>query len=448
MTQTFSSPAKENLNLGVLAREAGIALVIQFGGILLTYLAQIFLARWMGRTEYGIYEYVVSWSILLAIPAGLGLPHTVLRFVSEYQVKEEWGLLRGIVVASWLITILASLLVSLITISIILLLNYYYNFVYTNSLLIGIGLILLQALVNLQLETARAIKDVTLAYSPSQIISPILLICGTFLVLETHHSLTGIVAIALSEITLLVVILLQFGFLLLKLNKEFVPCKPVYMIREWLGVAMSILLQHGCIIMLGKTDIVMVGSILGPEQAGMYAVAVKTAEWVSFILAIINVVAAPNFTALYVKGNLEGLQKLVSTVAVWIFWPSIIISLLLFIFGQSVLGIFGSEFIAASWQLKILVLGNLINALSGSVGYLMMMTGHQNKSLKVFGYSAVLNIVLNAIFIPLFGSLGAAIATAFTVVVWNIWLFFLVVKYVGVNPSIFRGIFSLPKKAN
>ncbi|NEP45530.1 MAG: oligosaccharide flippase family protein, partial [Okeania sp. SIO2H7] len=204
MTETVPSLTKENLNLGVLAKETAIALVIQFGGIILTYLAQVFLARWMGRTEYGIYEYVIAWYVLLAIPAGLGLPHTVLRFISEYRVKEKWGLLRGIVGSSWLMTILASLLVSLLSFGVILLLNYYRNFAYATPLLIGIGFIVLQASVNLQLETARALKDVILAYAPSQIVWPALIICGGFLLLQTDRSLTGNGAIAIAELALLV----------------------------------------------------------------------------------------------------------------------------------------------------------------------------------------------------------------------------------------------------
>ena len=441
MTQTVSSTTEENLNLGVLAKEALIALVIQFAGIILTYLVQVFLARWIGITEYGIYEYVIAWSVLLAIPAGLGLPRTVLRFVSEYRVKEEWGLLRGIVRSSWLITILASLLVSLLAAGVILLLNYYYPFAYATPLLIGIGLIPLQALVNWQLETARAAKDVTLAYAPSQIIWPVLVVCGAFLVLETNHSLTGNLAIAITQIALLTAVLFQLGLLLLKLNKEFKASKPVYAIREWLGVAFIVLLQYSCFIILSKSDTIMVGSILGPEEAGMYGAAVKTAEWVRFVLTVVNIVAAPSFAALYAKDDIEGLQKVVSAVALWIFWPSLAISLFLIVFSQPVLGIFGSEFIAANWQLKILVLGQAIGAWCGSVGYLMVMTGHQNKSLPVFIYATVLNIVLNAIAIPLIGAVGAAIATAFCCALWNIWLSFLVVKSVGVSPLVFRGLF-------
>lgn len=441
MTQTAPATTQENLNLVLLAREAGIALIIKFGGILLTYLVQVFLARWMGTTEYGIYEYVIAWSVLLAIPAGLGLPHTVLRFISEYRIKEEWGLLQGIVRSSWLITVIASFLVSWLAAGVILLLNYYHPFAYATPLLIGIGLIPLQSLVNLQLETARAAKDVTLAYAPSQIIWPMLLMCGAFLILETSQNLTGNSAIAISQIALLIVVLFQLGLLLLKLNQEFPASKPVYKMREWLAVALVVLLQNGCFIILSKSDTIMIGSILGPEEAGMYGAAVKTAEWVSFVLGIVNIVAAPSFAALYAKDDIEGLQKLVSAVALWIFWPSLAISLFLILFSQPILGIFGSEFVAASWQLKILVLGQAIGAWCGSVGYLMVMTGHQNKSLPVFIYATVMNIVLNAIAIPLIGAVGAAIATAFCQALWNIWLSFLVVKYVGVSPLVFRGLF-------
>ncbi len=106
-------------------------------------------------------------------------------------------------------------------------------------------------------------------------------------------------------------------------------------------------------------------------------------------------------------------------------------------FSQSILSIFGAEFVVASWELKILVLGQLIDVLCGSVGYLMIMTGHQNQSFMVSGCCVLINLVLNAIAIPLLGTLGAAIATAFTLIVWNIWMSILVVKHLQINPSIF-----------
>jgi len=99
--------------------------------------------------------------------------------------------------------------------------------------------------------------------------------------------------------------------------------------------------------------------------------------------------------------------------------------------------------VAATWQLKILVLGQLVNGLSGSVGLLLVIAGHQNKSVKVFGCSALINVVGNAIAIPILGSVKAAMTTSFTIMVWNIWLYVLVVKNIGVQPSIFSSFKSL-----
>jgi O-antigen/teichoic acid export membrane protein len=52
------------------------------------------------------------------------------------------------------------------------------------------------------------------------------------------------------------------------------------------------------------------------------------------------------------------------------------------------------------------------------------------------GCSAILNLILNAILIPTMGIMGAAVATALAMALWNIWLHQLVVKYLGVKPSI------------
>lgn len=440
MIQSSSSQFPESVQLKELARDAGVALIIQFGGLILTYLLQVFLARWMGKTEYGIYEYVISWSIVLAIPASLGFPRAVLRLVAEYKVKKDWGRLQGVIRGSWLLTVLASFLLCLTAIGVILLVDHYHNFVYARPLLLGMALVPLQALVQLQLETSRAMEDITLAFAPSLLIWPVLVLGGAFILVEEHYTLNSLAMISVATVVLLVVVMLQLGLLWNKLKKDFEPAPPVYCYREWLDIALVLLLQRAFMIILSQTDILMIGSFIGPEAAGIYNAAVKTSLWVGFVLQILNMVVAPAFASLYTQGDIQGLQKIVSTVTLWIFWPSIGIALFLLIFTQPVLSIFGPDFIAASWSLKILVLGQLVNALCGSIGCLIVMTGHQKQSFPIFGYSALINLVLNAITIPLLGIVGAAITTSFSMVVWNIWLSRLVVKKIGVNPSIFYSL--------
>ncbi|NES88908.1 MULTISPECIES: flippase [Okeania] len=441
MTQTSLPQTQENFNLNLIIKDVKVALILKLAGLTLTYLVQVFLARWMGKTEYGIYEYVISWSLLIAIPAGLGLPRTALRLIAEYQVKQDWGRLRGIVRGGWLLTVLTSFGLSLASTGLILLLNHYHTFAYATPLLIGIWLVPLQALVQLQLETARGMKDVTLAYAPSEVIWPILLLLGGWFFWHKNHALGSITTIELAMLMLAIALSFQFWQLWSKLNKEVEVTTPVYCYREWIDIALVLLLQVGFKTILSQTDIVMVGSLIGPEQAGIYSAAVKTAIWVAFILQTINIVVAPVFTELYTQNDQQGLQNLVSKVTVWIFWFSLAIGSILIVFAQPVMGLFGPEFIVAHWQLKILVLGQMVNALCGSVGLLMVMTGHQNQAVVVYGYTALINIVLNGILIPIFGSIGAAIATGLTMAMSNIWLTVLVFRNLGIYSSVFYSFF-------
>ena len=445
MAQTSISNSPESIQLWNLARDTGVALIIQVGGVSLTYLLQVVLARWMGKTEYGIYEYIMAWSLLLGIFAGLGLARTNLRLISEYRVKEDWGRLRGIFRGSWFIVLVAGCLIALVGTGILLLVDPARNFTYTTPLLIGVWLIPLQGLVQLQLETSRALEDVTLAYAPYQIVWPVLILCGGLLLMDSDIPITSIPMISLATGLLVIVILGQTWLVGDKINREYESAEPIYDYKEWFTIALVLLLQGSFIVILNQTDIVMIGNFLGPEQAGTYSAAVKTAMLISIILQTVNTVVAPAFVALYYQDDILGLQNVVSTVTAWIFWPSLILGILFMTFSHEILGLFGTDFLAVDWELKILVLGRVLDAVCGSVGCLMIMTGHQNQSVVIFGIAAAINLILNAVLIPLLGSLGAAIATTISLVMWNIALSILVMKYIGVRSSIFYNLFPKAK---
>ncbi|NEQ41910.1 MAG: oligosaccharide flippase family protein [Okeania sp. SIO3I5] len=446
MTQTSLSGNSDSFNFSALVKDVKVVLILKLTGLLLVYLVKVFLARWMGKTEYGIYEYVISWSLLLAIPAGLGFPSTVLRLISEYRVKQDWARLGGIIRGSLLLTILASIFLCLVSTALILLLDHYYSFAYTKPLLIGIWLVPLQALVQLFLETARGMKDFTLAYAPSLVISPILLLSGGLFFLQRNHALRSITTIEMAMVMLAIALSFQLWLLWGKLNREVEQTTPIYNYQEWIRIALVLLLQAGFTEILNQTDIVMVGSVIGAEDAGIYSAAVKTAQWVAFALQTVNIVVAPAFTTLYLQGDRQELQKLVFKVTVWIFWFSLAVGTILIIFAQPVMGLFGSDFVAAHWQLKILVLGRVVDSLCGSVGTLLIMTGYQNKMVFITGYAALINIILNAVLIPIFGSIGAAIATSLTIAMWNVWVGLVVIKNLGIYPSVFYGF--LGRKGN
>ena len=111
---------------------------------------------------------------------------------------------------------------------------------------------------------------------------------------------------------------------------------------------------------------------------------------------------------------------------------------ILIVAADPVLTLFGEGFSVGRWALMILVLGQLVNAGMGPVGHLMNLTGHGRQSAVVYGTAAGVNVILNLLLIPRMGLEGAAVATAFSMVLWNLWLFVLVQRKVGIH-SFFLG---------
>jgi O-antigen/teichoic acid export membrane protein len=101
--------------------------------------------------------------------------------------------------------------------------------------------------------------------------------------------------------------------------------------------------------------------------------------------------------------------------------------------GRVVRWIFGAEYVSASNPLAILVLGQLVNAAFGSVGFLLNMTGHERIAARVLWQTAALNIAISLTLIPGLGVLGAAIGNAVSLAVWNLLLHRQVNRQLGIS---------------
>jgi O-antigen/teichoic acid export membrane protein len=56
--------------------------------------------------------------------------------------------------------------------------------------------------------------------------------------------------------------------------------------------------------------------------------------------------------------------------------------------------------------------------------------------IPAMAWSALANIVLNALLIPRFGATGAACATAFSIVLWNVALNYEVRRHLGIDAGV------------
>jgi O-antigen/teichoic acid export membrane protein len=419
-----------------LARGAGVAFLLQGCGAGLAFAMQVLLGRWMGASDYGTYSFTVAWAGLVAVAIGLGLPTTVLRFIPTFVSRAEWSHLRGILRASVAITAAAGFGTAAVATLVVVLLGAGSGGV-SWVVILGFWLVPLLALRTLQQENVRAFRRIALAYGPPFVLRAGLVIAGGAIWMAAHGGLTSEGALLITAIATVLALAFQTVLFWRGLEPQVRSATPTYETRAWMKVALPLLLIASFTVVLSETDIVMVGAFLGSREAGIYAAASKTSSVIGLVLLSVNAIAAPMFSSLFAQDRHEDLAKLATRVAQWIFWPTLVVSILLAVAAGPILSLFGSEFDSANWILIVLLGGGLVSAAAGSVGYLLTLTGHQREAAWVIGWVAVLHVALNAVMIPLFGAIGAAIATTTSLSVWNTWLHTLVVRRLDIHPSVF-----------
>jgi len=180
---------------------------------------------------------------------------------------------------------------------------------------------------------------------------------------------------------------------------------------------------------------------LEPTQIAFFASAQRTALLASFVLIAVNLVVAPKFARAFAKGNKQEVNKLSQLSSRLMVAMASPVLLFMIVFPEFLMGLFGDEYIIAAPLLQIMAVGQFINVITGSVGYLLTMTNHEKDFRNVVLFSGPLAIILAFVLTKEFGLIGAAYATAIALATQNLLAVVMVKKRLGFNTlNIFRKI--------
>jgi O-antigen/teichoic acid export membrane protein len=172
------------------------------------------------------------------------------------------------------------------------------------------------------------------------------------------------------------------------------------------------------VIAMTQVDLLLLGLLAGPEQAGPYAVAVRGATLIIFGLLAVNIPLAPAMSQLWATGHHRELQALVTRAARLALVIALPVAVAFILLAEPFLSFFGPEFVRAAPALAILSVGQLAHAAAGPVGVLLLMTGHQRPAALAAGCGLVANAGLCLVLIPRFGAEGAALSSAAGYTTW------------------------------
>lgn len=383
------------------------------------FLTTALLVKKLGGDGSSHYFFLISVVSFLTALSSFGSPDAILKYVAIN--REKGSLVKMLATKVCFLGLLFSLLLTIL----LFMVSFYYQV--SDDEFFAISILITLPMSTLVLIIAAALQGkgkVVTAMLISGLFQNLLILSSLWLFAETYIEIILVFAFANFISSFIGYVLLVKG---LNDNKGEL---------DWLKFkeTCSSMVVSQCIIQYNNNaGILLLGLLWAGTDLSIMAVSLKVTTLLGFIIISINKVMAPRIAETYRHCGSKELQSIItkSSRVMWLLClPAIAF---LFLFSQDVLGIIDKSYEENYEVLVILIIGQLVNVLTGNVGLLLSMTGYEKVQRNILAYSLVVTLVLGIFLVPVMGPLGAAITVSTNTVIVNLSSYFYVLKNLKVN---------------
>ncbi len=363
------------------------------------FLVSALVARHLGPENYGLFNYVIGFGGLFALVSGFGTNAILGRELLNHPEK------KGLILGNAIILYISS------SILLILLINSVAFFsdpdIYTRQLIFVFSLTFVFqpiSVFDIYFQSEVKAKLTTVVQLFVSLISIVFKLLGIFLGFYVGWFILVLVIEGLTSVLLTTGLFLRSG-----IKPVFVP-NPT-LLRHMLIAAFPFMLSIISTGVYMKIDQVMIKHMLNTTETGLYSVAVRLAEAWYFVP---NIISASIFPAII---NARRVNKTIyynriSRLLLLMFSLSLIVILPFTLLAHPIITLlFGEAYIGAYKPFIVYIWSSIPIFLLPTLAAYMTAEYHGYRFLFVSVLGAIVNIVLNLIFIPQFGIIGSAYAT-------------------------------------
>jgi O-antigen/teichoic acid export membrane protein len=190
--------------------------------------------------------------------------------------------------------------------------------------------------------------------------------------------------------------------------------------HEILKNSYPMFLAASIMFIMSYIDSFMIAYYLDEYQVGIYSAIINTSIIITFIPTAIGGYISPKVSKHYSNNEMPEIKKIFKNSLIIISFVTVPIITFIYFYAEVFLGLFGTAFIVATTTLLITNIAFLSEALCGPVGFILNMTDNQHLFMRILLISLVINILFNALLIPIYGINGAAIAMMLSMFFWTI----------------------------
>lgn len=360
----------------------------------------IWVARYLGPEQFGLLSYAQSFVFLFTAIATLGLDSIVVREL--VKDNSQRNVLLG---TAFTLKLIGSLcILPLLWFGV----QFTSNDSYTNLLIfiIASGTIFQSFnVIDFYYQSSVLSKYVAFANTVTLAISSIIKI----VLIMNEASLLAFAIVGMFDTVILSIGLIYFYWQ-----------KTQHSLREWqfdrvvakrlLKDSWPLIISSVMVSLYMKIDQIMIKEMLDNNAVGQYAAAVRLIESTYFVPVIIVSSIFPSLVN--IKHDKNKFNKRIEILYVTLFWASLLITAFLFANREwLVLTLFGSDYSESVKIFGWLSIMLPVVAISAVHGKWLLIENLVSFNLYYTFFAATLNVCLNIIFIPKYGSIGAVFAT-------------------------------------
>ncbi|MCP5534605.1 MAG: oligosaccharide flippase family protein [Akkermansiaceae bacterium] len=402
--------------------------------LLVGFLFQVYLARQLQADGLGVFGLLEVGAAALTGLLGFGIAQVMLRFVPEHVSLGQYVELHALIRGGFLILLVTGMVaVVLIFLALPMLLQQWPQLagheseVMVASFIIPLGLLLFAST-----QALRGFHDVRFIVIGSSIIQLIVKIVLAVAALSLGMLVLGYVwAVVVSMGVAL--LWMQVGvWRHLKLHPADGPGR-LRLIPAWRSYGRVMYGNSLLGFWTDPLDRTLLVVFAGPASVGVLMVAQRLYMLPGVFFQMFLSIVAPMMASAGSSKEHDEIQRIYHLTTDWVVRLSFPLISFLAVYAEPVLGLFGSQFAEqGTLLLRILLLAQLINLVSGPIGTVLNMCGEERRMLKINAAALFLKAALICALVPIIALPGLGIAVLGIMLVSNVSALLVAHKAFGV----------------
>lgn len=423
--------------MGIVSRQASIASFLSYIGVIIGFVnVTVLMTQWFTEEQFGLREALLGVAVFTSHVAHLGTYRSLVRFFPFFSKdgKNDNGLL--------LIGLSVPFLGFLISMALIYIFNEpiidYYSTkspLFVEYFWFVVPLIFLLMYNNVMESYFQAksntVFPIFLKTIFNRLTTTILLVLYYVELISFYQFIVFFTLSYGLNILLFILYLIKNK----ELNLTFNPIFFKKRVRKvYFNYSAFSILSNVSNILVNRIDVIMITGELGLASTAIYANSLYLCALILIPSESISKISLPLLSKLWREKSIHKIEEIYKKTSITQFTLSSAVFVVMWGSVDNFYAFQGGDYFLGKWVFFTLGLGKIINMLFGANGQIISVSKYYRFDTTTGILLGILTVVTNIIFIPLWGILGASIATALSVLLFNLTRFLFIYIKMGIQP--------------